>query len=108
MDGKRIISLHPLLYFSFFVLLFCSSKKNVLVNDDEKGSSEKHYPGEQANWQVRQGTVGNRSDKVHLEVSTSNVESPPYTIFSAVNVFVLSQYTLILFRDSSEWPLAMG
>jgi hypothetical protein len=47
--GKRVISFHLFLYFSLLVLLFCFSKKNVLVNDDEKGSSEKHYPGDQAN-----------------------------------------------------------
>jgi hypothetical protein len=51
-NGKSLISFNLLLYFSFFLFLFCFSKKNVLVNDDETGSSEKHYPEGQANWKV--------------------------------------------------------
>jgi hypothetical protein len=66
---KRIVYFYLLFFLSF---AFCFCKKNVLVNDDKKGSSEKHYQGDRAKWQARQGTVGNLADNLHSKVHTQN------------------------------------
>jgi hypothetical protein len=40
---------------------FCFRKKNVLVNDDKKGSSEKHYQRDQEERLATVDTAGNRT-----------------------------------------------
>jgi hypothetical protein len=69
MEKESFISI----YFSFSPFAFCFRKKNVLVNDDKKGSSEKHYQGDQAKWLARQGTVGNLADNLRSKVRTENM-----------------------------------
>jgi hypothetical protein len=65
MEKEPFLTIYFSTLLSFF-FCFCFSKKNVLVNDDEKGSSEKHYPGGETNWKAGQSNAGNCSDKVFL------------------------------------------